>query len=178
MQQYLQSAETRQSSHTYRIQSSSIKRKTGFFFAHALIYTVIYVCYTVTLTITADDILYVYHDGEVALSAEAWWIAHTVNLVNACVLAIKAVDIYGVAGILASTSTGVVTDASWKCSSVEQTGWLLPGFDDAAWSQARVMARNDGSVYTAVVAGINPAARWIWSQNSSDDVVYCRKLLC
>ena len=52
MQQYLQSAETRQSSHTYRMQSSSIKRKTGFiFFAHALIYTVIYVCYTVTLTV-------------------------------------------------------------------------------------------------------------------------------
>ena len=47
---------------------------------------------------------------------------------------------------LVSTSTGVVTDASWKCSSsggaVEQTGWHLPGFDDAAWSQARVVALN------------------------------------
>ena len=140
----------------------------------------LYVCYTVTLTVTADDILYVYHDDEVALSAQAWWMAHTVNLVNACVLAITAVNVNngGIGGILASTSTGVVSDVSWKCSAVWHSGWDLPDFDDAAWAQARVMARNDGSVYIAVVVGFNPAAQWIWSQNISDDVVYCRKLLC
>ena len=108
-----------------------------------------------------------------------WQDAHTVSLDDACVLAVKAEDIGTFAGILASTSTGVVTDASWKCSGgVEQTGWHLDDFDDAAWSQARVIAANDGSFWMGVVADINPAAQWIWSQNSNDGVVYCRKTLC
>ena len=108
-----------------------------------------------------------------------WQDAHTVSLDDACVLAIQAEDIGTLAGILASTSTGVVTDASWKCSGgVEQTGWHLAGFDDASWSQARVVAPNDGSVWFTAVSGFNPAAQWIWSQDSSDDVIYCRKLLC
>ena len=108
--------------------------------------------------------------------------AHTVSLDNTCVLTVKTQNNVGGAGILASTSTGVVTDASWKCSSgggaVEQSGWHLPGFDDTAWSQARVVAPNDGSFWTGVIGAINSEAKWIWTQNSSDDVVYCRKFLC
>ena len=146
--------------------------------ARALVY---FFC-TVSLTITADDVFHVHHDGGVVLTAYHWADAHTVSLDNVCVLAIKAENTGDGAGLLASTSTGVVTDTSWKCSSgggaVEQTGWHLPDFDDAAWSQARVVAANDGSVWPSVLAGINPAAQWIWSQDSSDDVIYCRKLLC
>ena len=46
------------------------------------------------------------------LSADEWRDAHTVILDDACVLVIKAMNIYDVSGILASTSTGVVSDAS------------------------------------------------------------------
>ena len=143
----------------------------------------VYFFYTVTLTVTADDIVNVYHGGDVVLTGDEWEDAQTLNLDDACVLAIKGTNVRSGAGILASTSTGVVTDASWKCSSssggaVEQTGWHLPGFDDAAWSQAQVMTANDGSVWIHEMSGINPTAQWIWSQNSSDDVVYCRKTLC
>ena len=100
-----------------------------------------------------------------------------------CVLAVHAVNLRGVAAILASTSTGVVTDDSWKCSgggggAVEQTDWHLPDFDDAAWAQARVVAPNDGSFWTGVIAGINSEAKWIWAQNTSTAVAYCRKTLC
>ena len=128
-----------------------------------------------------DNIFYVYHGGVVVLADDAWLVADNVSLDNACVLAVKAVDTGDAGGILASTSTGVVTDASWKCSgggggAVEQIGWHLPGFDDAAWSQARVIAQNDGSLWTGVVAGISSEAHWIWSQGNSDLVVYCRKL--
>ena len=143
----------------------------------------VYFFYTVTLTVTADDIVNVYHGGDVVLTGDEWEDAQTLNLDDACVLAIKGTNVRSGAGILASTSTGVVTDASWKCSSsgsgaVEQTSWHLAGFDDAAWSQARVVAPNDASVWPRVVAGINPAAQWIWSQDASDDVIYCRKTLC
>ena len=117
------------------------------------------------------------------LTGDEWRVAHTVDLVDACVLAVKAVNTIYNPGLLASTSTRVVSDASWKCSSsgggaVEQTGWHLPGFDDAAWGQARILAPNDGSTFRGVIAGISTDAKWIWSQNVTADVIYCRKSLC
>ena len=146
--------------------------------------TIAPVCFfcTVSLTITADDVFHVHHDGGVVLTAYHWADAHTVSLDNVCVLAIKAENTGDGAGLLASTSTGVVTDTSWKCSSgggaVEQTGWHLPDFDDAAWGQARVLAANDGSTFRGIIAGINTEAKWIWAQNVTADVIYCRKSLC
>ena len=132
-----------------------------------------------TLTIQADNAYYVYHEGDVVLSHAYWDGIHSVSLSDVCVLTVKGEKWDGDHGVIASTSTGVVTDASWKCSGgVEQTGWHLAGFDDASWSQARVVAPNDGSVWFTAVSGFNPAAQWIWSQDSSDDVIYCRKLLC
>ena len=126
---------------------------------------------------TADDIFYVYQGGDVVLTGDEWEDAHTVRLDNVCVLAIKANNTEGGAAMAASTSSGVVTDATWKCSSDEHTDWDEPGFDDSAWSQALVIAANDGSDYS-FVDGINPEAKWIWAQDTSADIVYCRKSLC
>ena len=133
---------------------------------------------TVTLTITADDQVYVYHGGELVLVDINYRVAQSVVLDEPCVLAVYAVNLRGVAAILASTSTGVVTDVSWKCSDVEQTGWHLAGFNDSAWSQARIIAPNDGSFWPGVIAGINSEAKWIWAQTTSATVAYCRKTLC
>ena len=118
-----------------------------------------------------------YHDGNVVLSDDDWRYEHTVSLDDVCVLAINVVDYSSNFGLLASTSTGVVTNASWKCSSgVEQTGWHLPDFDDAAWSQAWVTSANGGS--SSRFPGISWQADWIWVQDSSADIIYCRKSLC
>ena len=133
--------------------------------------------HTVTLTIKADDIIDVYHDGDIVLSADRW-ASHTVSLDDACVLAIRTVNADSYVRLIASTSTGVVTDASWKCSGMEESGWHLAGFDDASWSQAQVVAPNGANVGSGVVSGINPAAQWIWAQNSSDTIACCRKSLC
>ena len=156
--------------------SKTKQSKVWLIFVHVFVN----VCCTVTLTIKVDNRFYVYHNGGVVLSGDGVLSTHTLNLVDACVLAIKATNFVADAGILVSTSSGVVTDASWKCSSAaEQTGWQLPGFDDAAWSQATVVAPNDGSVWPSVAAGFNPAAQWIWTQDvSNDNVIYCRKTLC
>ena len=161
----------------YNHTKSQMYRCFLFSFAHSLNELPADFCCTVTLAIACDDASYVYHDGDVVLSADGWRIAHTVNLDDACVLAVKAVDINSKIGLLASTSTGLMTDASWKCSGVEQTGWHLPGFDDAAWSQARVIATNDGSTFRGVIAGISTEAQWIWSQSNSNEI-YCRKSVC
>ena len=97
---------------------------------------------------------------------------------GACVLAIHAQWTgSNVAGTIASTSTGVVTDDTWKCSAVEQTDWHLPGFGDSAWSQAQVMGANDGS-HSEVITAVSAQAKWIWAQDPQPGSVYCRKMLC
>ena len=132
-----------------------------------------------TLAVHADDVYYVFYDGNVVLSHVYLDDTSSVSLTDVCVLTVKAENWEGGYGVIASTSTGVVTNASWKCSGgVEQTGWHLPGFDDAAWSQAQVIAANDGTFWMGVLPEISPAAQWIWSQNSGDGVVFCRKRLC
>ena len=138
----------------------------------------VYICCTVTLTVSGEDEFDVYHGGGVVFSARNWPNANTVTLDDACVLAIKTVNIADVlAGMLASTSTGVVTDASWKCSAVNYSGWHLPGFNDSSWRAARVKVANNGFVWP-IVAQINLEAQWIWSLYESDDIAYCRKILC
>ena len=135
---------------------------------------------TVTLTITADDEIYVYHGGQLVLAESSYGVVHNVSLDGACVLAFYAVNHYDDGVVLASTSTGVVTDASWKCSSGLQFGdWQSANFDDTACSQALIIAsNNDDNVMWQSVEEISADAKWIWAQDTSSDVAYCRKTLC
>ena len=128
--------------------------------------------------ITGADEIYVYHGGDYDYYSDVN-VAKSLSLDDACVLAAFAMAIgdSDTGGILASTSTGVVTDASWKCNSNGPTNWHMPDFDDAAWSQALVMAPNDGSSWP-VINGISAEAKWIWSQDTSTISAYCRKTLC
>ena len=128
--------------------------------------------------VTGADEVYVFHGGQSIHYGYDFSDAHSLSLDDACVLALFGVkSISNTNGILASTSTGVVTDASWKCSSDDPIGWYLPGFDDAAWSQAQVVAPNDGSTWP-VIHGISSEAKWIWSQDTGTIFSYCRKTLC
>ena len=54
------------------------------------------------------------------------------------VIAISCKDTGGNEGIVASTTTGIVTDGSWKCSSVKEDNWMMPDFDDSAWNNADI----------------------------------------
>ena len=108
--------------------------------------------------------------------------AYALSLDDTCVLAAYAVsgESDSSVGILAPTSTGVVTDASWKCSaaSSQPIGWHLASFDDAAWSQARVIATNGNSDIWESIEEISLEAKWIWAQDTATNVAYCRKTLC
>ena len=107
-------------------------------------------------------------------------VAHTVALRgDVCLLAVLAVN-WGnqhEAGFLASTSTGVVTDASWKCSSQQQAQWHRPWFDDAAWSQALVRGTH-GDARWQSYPQISAQAKWIWAHDTNATHVFCRKTLC
>ena len=119
-----------------------------------------------------------YDSGELLIRNNNWQIANTVRLENACVLVVKAIDSGGDwYGILASTSTGVVTDETWKCSAHEEHGRELSGCDDSAWSAARVIGSHGMYPWNDFVS-INPLAKWIWAEGSDGGTVYCRKTLC
>ena len=131
------------------------------------------------MSITADSEVYVYVGGEVVLSNTRWATVRTVTYASeSCVLAVSAVDNDVPGGILASTSTGVVTDASWKCSAVEETGWHLTSFDDSAWDNAIVIG-DQGQHPWPVLTDISAEAKWIWANvTRSVGTTYCRKRLC
>ena len=136
---------------------------------------------TVTLTVTADDRVMVYDGGRLVFGNGNWMFAQTVTLTSSpCLLAVAAQDYALDAGILASTSTGVVTDTSWKCSAVEEAGWYLPSFDDSDWSNAKITGTNDVSnQWQRAIAGISAQAKWIWADvTSTVGFTYCRKSIC
>ena len=131
--------------------------------------------------ITNDDAFIVYQDGIRVTQLEDWRVAHTVALrSDVCLLGVVAVD-WGdthEAAFLASTSTGVVTDASWKCSSQTQAQWYRPWFDDAAWSQALVRGTHGDARLESYYPQISSQAKWIWAHNTTATHIYCRKRLC
>ena len=135
----------------------------------------------VTLTVTADDEVFVYDNGQIVLSNNDWWSPQTVTYnSDPCVLAVSAVDGGVLAGILGETSTGVMTDASWKCSMTLQTGWHLTSFDDSGWSNAVITGTNgDGNPWQRSISGISTQAKWIWADVTPYvGTTYCRKTLC
>ena len=85
-----------------------------------------------TLHATCDDQMKVYFDGELQPETAAMkdWgaVSHLSIPAGTRVLAIECKDVGGVKGILASTSTGLKTDSSWRCSSEVIEGWTQPDF--------------------------------------------------
>merc|ERR550517_2075230 len=74
----------------------------------------------------------VYFDGELQPETPAmkdWGAVSQLSIpAGTRILAIECKDVGGVKGILASTSTGLKTDSSWRCSSEVIEGWTQPGF--------------------------------------------------
>ena len=72
-----------------------------------------------------------------------------------------------IGGILASFSTGIVTDISWECIAVSSSANIV-------WPRAVSLGFNDGTV-NDVIEEISPNAEWIWTDNIEEIAVVCRK---
>ena len=75
-------------------------------------------------------------------------------------------------GILGSTSNGLLTNETWKCSTHHSPKWKSPDFDDRYWPLAKVVGNNGDSPW-GTRPGIAETAKWIWADNYAD-TVYCR----
>ena len=75
-------------------------------------------------------------------------------------------------GILGSTSNGLLTNETWKCSSDLYPGWNFPDFDDRDWPLAKVVGHHGDKTWKTI-DGIAKTAKWIWAKNY-EHTVYCR----
>ena len=136
---------------------------------------------TLTISATGDNTVDIFHDGAIVQHDSWWGSAVTAPLPgDTCVLALTATNNGGAGGLLASTSTGVVTDETWKCSGTEQQGWHLEEFNDTCWSSAHVVAQYGDGPWGAI-SGISGNAKWIWDIGYVEYTVattYCRKTIC
>ena len=85
-------------------------------------------------------------------------------------------DVGAQEGILASTSTGVVTDTTWKCTTALEPDWSTCAFDDSNWPDAVSRGANGVGPW-GQFDDIDATAEWIWAKGSDNGVVYCRKRL-
>ena len=156
-------------------------------YVHAKSIVAYYICVSIFssalaiyVAAAASNVIYMYGaDGNFALTAGNSQQARTATFpANTCLLTAHSLSSGWPEGILVETSTGVVTDASWKCSTVHHHNWALSSFDDSSWSNARVVATNgDGTFRT--VSGISTRAKWIWADvTSAEGLLWCRKTIC
>ena len=69
---------------------------------------------------------------------------------------------------LASSSNGVRTDESWRCTNVYYEGWFLPCYNDDSWPGVYVVKINTEYRFIA------PDAKWIGYDKNSKKI-YCRR---
>ena len=124
-------------------------------------------------TFTCDNEMEIFADGQ-SLGTDIDWRKPTTYPVpaNARVLSVAGKDTGSQFGIIGSTSHGLVTDETWKCSSDLHSEWNSPDFDDQDWPLATVVA-NHGDYPWYTIDGIAETAKWIWANNDKD-YVYCR----
>lgn len=133
-----------------------------------------------TLTIAVDDRVYaLFIDGKRISGLEyanEWQYSDSVALPgNAQLIAVRGVNIYGDAGVLASTDDGyILTNTSWKCAIDKERGWQNIDFDDSSWPNAfEIMPYSKKQII-----GIRDDALWIWTKDyqyeKGDRAVICR----
>ena len=117
-----------------------------------------------------------YADGvQVGKDNGKWFMSKIYKLpANTKAVAIRGMNtLRGPAGIIGSFSSGLVTDASWRCTKDYTPGWESAEFDDSTWPHAVEFQRG------TVLSGpkIASEAKWIWTSKYSDWNVYCRSVL-
>jgi hypothetical protein len=124
------------------------------------------------LSITVDNQMELYIDGEPNPinqdpSAKDWRVVKTVKLPRGSrVIAVKATDVGLWAGLLASvTGEKLLSDRSWKVSTVESADWMKPEFDDSQWETATELGPNGMNPWKAKEK-ISNNAKWIWTTTS------------
>ena len=89
------------------------------------------------ISIGADNFMSVIDErGDVIAQTTDAYQVTVAQLENPCVIAVMATDHGGERFLVANTSSGHVTDTTWKCSGDYEHYWYKFVFDDSHWSDA------------------------------------------
>ena len=69
--------------------------------------------------------------------------------------------------VLSSSSNGIRTDTSWRCSNQYHEGWFLPNYNDTSWPRPYVDVQD-----THFIA---PDAKWIAYLLAKSNKIFCRR---
>jgi hypothetical protein len=138
---------------------------------------------TMSATVTSDNGYELYFNGIFKGSGSAWWQSQTYGLTmqpGKNVLAIRAIDAGGVAGLLADLTVNgqrLGSNVTWKVSLNAPANWTDVNFNDCKWVNATEYGSYGVSPWFTNVSGmpVDTFGKWIWSANNDlDDVVYIR----
>ncbi|HEX5735104.1 MAG TPA: zinc-dependent metalloprotease family protein [Blastocatellia bacterium] len=133
--------------------------------------------------ITADNAYDFYFNGSFKGSGNNWTQAQSYNLQlqqGKNVVAIKGIDLGGVAALLAEVRVGAQrmgSSASWKVSLSAPANWMDVNFDDSSWGGANEVGPYGIGPWGTGVTGMpsDTPAKWIWSSDTvNHDIVYVR----
>jgi hypothetical protein len=133
----------------------------------------------VTVTMIADDEGTVYIDGLKKVLLPMLKVAKfNISPLTSCI-AVYVTNIAVTTGLMMQASNGMETDATWKCTAEQQTGyaWTRVNFDDRHWPKAKLLSRNDKGRLLVIrsIKGFSPQTYWISVENSHAPEIYCRK---
>ena len=103
-----------------------------------------------------------YVNGVLTGSGSSWVQAdrYELSLQEGDVLGIEAQDAGGIAGLIAELyyngSFYVSDTTNWKVSTLFESGWEAPGFDDSSWPEATVHADYGDAPWYINVQGLDP----------------------
>jgi fibronectin type 3 domain-containing protein len=135
-----------------------------------------------TVVVTGDNGVEVFVNGVSYGTSDDWRQASTVivDLADGDVIAVHATDIGGAGGLLAQIEwdgNTVISDTSWKVTSVLETDWETKTFDDSGWDAATSYGAYGVDPWGMNVTDFPTAsvAEWIWTSNSiGHNSVYLR----
>ena len=122
------------------------------------------------ITLASDGQCDVMDSGQ-TLASVSGTSTQNVFVTRSCLIAVRVSDVTNTPRGFLLTSSVVVSDETWRCSYSEEGHWSDVTFDDSHWPQAHVTDATS-------MDGASARAKWIWSENTDAQTVYCRKRLC
>lgn len=133
------------------------------------------------LTLLVDDAGTLYVDGQLVAQLSFFQLTEEMLPAKCKCIAVYVTNMLLTIGIIAETSTKMVTDTTWKCTAMKPSWdleWTTPEYDDSAWPNAVQFSRNDiGRALVSFIPQISPNVYWITVADSTSPVMYCRKTL-
>jgi len=139
---------------------------------------------------TGDNEIEIYKNGEFLSSGLVWSNVKFIpaHLEPGDLIGFRGVDRGGIGAVIGEivrrdaqgNLSTVVTDASWKVSTTEVSGWEYQDFDDSEWLGATVVAAFGKAPWgtPASLSYVSSKAQWIWSSDAyENEDVWLRKVI-